>query len=98
MSASTHWKVERVLMLSMVPVLPAALFIQSPVIDHLMTSVVFLHGFWGMEGVLTDYLYKFAPWLKQLWYTISIIAFAGLVNFNYNDVGICKAVSMLWSL
>ncbi|KAK6177907.1 hypothetical protein SNE40_012777 [Patella caerulea] len=98
MSASTHWKVERILMIGMIPLMPAALFYQSPFIDHAICTAVFLHGYWGMDGVLTDYLEKFVPWVKPLWTVLSIIAFAGLVNFNYNDVGLCKAVQMLWSM
>lgn len=52
----------------------------------------------GMRGVLTDYLVKFVPWIQYLWYVISIVGFAGLINFNVNDVGFTKAVQMIWSL
>lgn len=46
MMASTHWKVERVVALGMVGIMPAALFIQGSTMDHLLTTFVFLHGFW----------------------------------------------------
>ncbi|XP_059149820.1 succinate dehydrogenase [ubiquinone] cytochrome b small subunit 2-like [Physella acuta] len=98
MMASTHWKVERFVALGMVGIMPAALFIQGSTMDHLLTTFVFLHGFWGIDGVLKDYLVKFVPWVGKLWYLLAIIGFAGLINFNFNDVGVCKAIQMLWSL
>lgn len=52
----------------------------------------------GIDGVLKDYLLKFVPWICKLWYLIAIVGFAGLVNFNFNDVGVCKAIQMIWSL
>ena len=40
------------------------------------------------------------PWLstlgKILPYVLSITAFACLMNFNYNDVGLVRAIGMLW--
>ncbi|KAK7465941.1 hypothetical protein BaRGS_00037479 [Batillaria attramentaria] len=98
MMASTHWKVERVVAVAMVGIMPACLFVQGPMMDHLLTTFVYLHGHWGMRGVLTDYLVKFVPWIQYLWYVISILGFAGLINFNFNDVGITKAIQMLWSI
>lgn len=98
MMASTHWKVERIVAVSMLGIMPAALFVQGPLMDHLFTTFVYLHGHWGMRGVLTDYLVKFVPWIQYLWYVISIVGFAGLINFNVNDVGFTKAVQMIWSL
>ncbi|CAL1538267.1 unnamed protein product [Lymnaea stagnalis] len=98
MMASTHWKVERFVAVSMIGIMPAALFIQGSTMDHLLTTFVYLHGFWGIDGVLKDYLVKFVPWVGKLWYLLAIIGFAGLVNFNFNDVGVCKAIQMLWSL
>lgn len=52
----------------------------------------------GMHGVLTDYMVKFVPWIHYLWYAISILGFAGLIHFNFNDVGVTKAIQMLWSI
>ena len=31
-------------------------------------------------------------------YLLSVLLLAGLLNFNYNDVGITKAMQLLWSL
>lgn len=44
--ASTHWKIERVLAVSMLGILPACLFVQGPVVDFLLSTSVLMHGFW----------------------------------------------------
>lgn len=46
MMASTHWKVERIVAVSMLGIMPAALFVQGPLMDHLFTTFVYLHGHW----------------------------------------------------
>ena len=51
-----------------------------------------------MDGVLKDYLVKFIPWIQKVWWAIAIVGFAGLVNFNFNDVGVTKAIQMFWAL
>lgn len=98
MMASTHWKIERVLAVSMLGVMPACLFVQGPIMDTLLSITVLLHGFWGVDGVLTDYLEKFVPWIHYPWYLLTIAGLAGLIYFNYNDVGVCEAIKMVWSL
>lgn len=52
----------------------------------------------GVDGVLTDYLEKFVPWIHYPWYLLTIAGLAGLIYFNYNDVGVCEAIKMVWSL
>lgn len=54
----------------------------------------------GLGQVITDYVHgdtsiKLA---NTGLYVLSAVTFAGLCYFNYHDVGICKAVAMLWSL
>lgn len=95
---STHWKIERVLAVSMLGIMPAALIYQGPVVDFVLTTTVFMHAFWAFDHVLSDYLQKFLPFIHVLWYAISILAFAGLMHFNYNDVGVTKAIAMLWKM
>ena len=46
--------------------------------------------------MLSDYVQKFIPFIHYVWYAVSILAFAGLMHFNYNDVGVTKAIAMLW--
>jgi len=98
MSASNHWKIERVVAVSLCGIMPLALFYQGGMMDHMLTTFVYLHGFWGIDGVLKDYLVKFIPWIQKVWWALAIVGFAGLLNFNYNDVGVCKAVKMIWAL
>lgn len=98
MTASTHWKVERAVSVALVGIMPAALFIQGGLMDHALTTFVYLHGFWGIDGVIKDYLVKFIPWIQKVWYLIAIFGFAGLINFNFNDIGVCKAIQMFWAL
>ena len=54
----------------------------------------------GLGQVLTDYVHgkNSAKYAKTAWLGISVLQFLGLCYFNYADVGICKAVAMLWHL
>ncbi|CAH1247373.1 SDHD [Branchiostoma lanceolatum] len=96
--ASSHWNAERVLVLGMLGIFPLAYFVHNPAIDYGVAAAVVLHGHWGFEQILTDYIHgPLLPRLSKLGlYTASVLAFAGLCFFNYNDVGITKAISMIW--
>lgn len=98
MMASTHWKIERILAVSMLGILPACLFVQGPVVDFALSMSVLMHGFWGVDGVCTDYIEKFFPPIHFIWYCVTIAAIASILYFNYNDVGVTKAISMIWKL
>jgi len=55
--------------------------------------------FRGFESIIEDYT---AQSLKKLafllLYGVSIGTFVGLMYLNINDVGICRAVQILWAL
>lgn len=53
----------------------------------------------GLGQVLTDYVHGEAKekMANAGLFLLSSLTFAGLCYFNYNDVGICKAVALLWS-
>uniref|UniRef100_A0A3Q4GFM8 Succinate dehydrogenase [ubiquinone] cytochrome b small subunit n=1 Tax=Neolamprologus brichardi TaxID=32507 RepID=A0A3Q4GFM8_NEOBR len=53
----------------------------------------------GLGQVLTDYVHGDAKikMANTALFLLSTITFTGLCYFNYNDVGICKAVALLWS-
>lgn len=53
----------------------------------------------GIDQVLTDYVHgdTKVKMAKAGLFLLSTVTFAGLCYFNYNDVGICKAVALLWS-
>ncbi|XP_053546297.1 succinate dehydrogenase [ubiquinone] cytochrome b small subunit, mitochondrial [Bombina bombina] len=99
-AASIHWTSERVLSVALLGLLPAAYLYPGPAIDYSLAAALTLHGHWGIGQVLTDYVHgdtkvKLA---NAGLYALSAVTFAGLCYFNHHDVGICKAVAMLWSL
>lgn len=53
----------------------------------------------GIGQVLTDYVHgdTKVKMANAGLFLLSTVTFAGLCYFNYNDVGICKAVALLWS-
>uniref|UniRef100_UPI001ED8165E succinate dehydrogenase [ubiquinone] cytochrome b small subunit B, mitochondrial n=1 Tax=Scatophagus argus TaxID=75038 RepID=UPI001ED8165E len=98
-AASLHWTAERVLSILLLAMGPVAYFNPSPVMDYSLAAALTLHGHWGIGQVLTDYVHgdtkiKIA---NAGLFLLSTVTFAGLCYFNYNDVGICKAIALLWS-
>ncbi|MBZ3890223.1 Succinate dehydrogenase [ubiquinone] cytochrome b small subunit, mitochondrial [Sciurus carolinensis] len=91
--------------------LSLALFLRTPVVRPALVSA-FLedrptpgwsgtqHIHLGLGQVVTDYIHGDASQkaAKAGLLALSALAFAGLCYFNYRDVGICKAVAMLWKL
>lgn len=98
MLASTHWKLERIVAISLLGIIPGALIAPGPVMDCLLSTTFLLHSHWGIDAVLQDYIAKFIPWIQKVWLVISIIAMSGLIHFNYNDIGISKAILLLWNI
>ncbi|TDH15229.1 hypothetical protein EPR50_G00029600 [Perca flavescens] len=98
-AASLHWTAERVLSVLLLAMGPAAYFNPCPVVDYSLAAALTLHGHWGIGQVLTDYVHgdtKMKIASAGL-FLLSTVTFAGLCYFNYNDVGICKAIALLWS-
>ncbi|XP_054649720.1 succinate dehydrogenase [ubiquinone] cytochrome b small subunit B, mitochondrial-like [Dunckerocampus dactyliophorus] len=98
-AASRHWTAERVLSILLLAMGPAAYFHPGPAIDYSLAAALTLHGHWGLGQVLTDYVHgdtKVKVAHAGL-FLLSTVTFAGLCYFNYNDVGICKAIALLWS-
>uniref|UniRef100_A0AAZ1XNY7 Succinate dehydrogenase [ubiquinone] cytochrome b small subunit n=1 Tax=Oreochromis aureus TaxID=47969 RepID=A0AAZ1XNY7_OREAU len=94
-AASLHWTAERMLSVLLLAMGPVAYFNPGPVIDYSLAAALTLHGHWGLGQVLTDYVHgdtkiKMA---NAALFLLSTITFTGLCYFNYNDVGICKAVA-----
>ncbi|KAG9482183.1 succinate dehydrogenase [ubiquinone] cytochrome b small subunit, mitochondrial [Eleutherodactylus coqui] len=99
-AASLHWTGERLVSVILLGLLPAAYMYPGGAMDYSLAAALTLHGHWGFGQVLTDYVHgdtkvKLA---NAGLLALSSLTFAGLCYFNYNDVGICKAVAMLWSL
>lgn len=98
-SASLHWTGERVLSAALLGLIPVAYCYPGPAVDYSLAAALTLHGHWGLGQVATDYVHgdlkeKMA---KAGIFVLSTVTFAGLCYFNYHDVGICKAVALLWS-
>ncbi|XP_063799265.1 succinate dehydrogenase [ubiquinone] cytochrome b small subunit, mitochondrial [Pseudophryne corroboree] len=99
-AASLHWTSERALSVVLLGLIPAAYMYPGGAMDYSLAAALTLHGHWGFGQVVTDYVHgdskvKLANFGLL---ALSSLTFAGLCYFNYNDVGICKAVAMLWSL
>uniref|UniRef100_A0A6P8PIE5 Succinate dehydrogenase [ubiquinone] cytochrome b small subunit n=1 Tax=Geotrypetes seraphini TaxID=260995 RepID=A0A6P8PIE5_GEOSA len=99
-AASLHWTSERVVSVVLLGLLPAAYYFPGPAADYSLAAALTLHGHWGLGQVLTDYVHgDLKVKLANVGlFGMSAVTFAGLCYFNYHDVGICKAVAMLWSL
>nr|XP_010309173.1 PREDICTED: succinate dehydrogenase [ubiquinone] cytochrome b small subunit, mitochondrial [Balearica regulorum gibbericeps] len=99
-AASLHWTGERAVSVLLLGLLPAAYLYPGPAMDYSLAAALTLHGHWGLGQVITDYVHGDIP-IKLAnagLYVLSAVTFTGLCYFNYYDVGICKAVAMLWSL
>ncbi|XP_038609917.1 succinate dehydrogenase [ubiquinone] cytochrome b small subunit, mitochondrial [Tachyglossus aculeatus] len=99
-AASLHWTSERAVSLLLLGLLPAAYLSPSPVMDYSLAAALTLHSHWGLGQVVTDYVHGDAlvKGANAGLLALSAATFAGLCYFNYHDVGICKAVALLWSL
>ncbi|XP_073674122.1 succinate dehydrogenase [ubiquinone] cytochrome b small subunit B, mitochondrial isoform X2 [Garra rufa] len=98
-AASLHWTGERIVSVALLGLAPIAYYCPGPAVDYSLAAVLTLHGHWGLGQVLTDYVHgDFKVKMANAGlFLMSTITFAGLCYFNYHDVGICKAVALLWS-
>lgn len=99
-AASLHWTSERVVSVLLLGLLPAGYFSPCSVVDYSLAAALSLHSHWGLGQVVTDYVHGDAlqKAVKAGLLGLSALTFAGLCYFNYHDVGICRAVAMLWKL
>jgi succinate dehydrogenase (ubiquinone) membrane anchor subunit len=98
--AETHWTAERLVSIALLAFVPASLLLETSAADYLLTATLVIHSHWGLQAILTDYVHgKTLPKIAHAGlYLISTLVFAGLCYFNYNDIGISKAVKKLWAL
>lgn len=65
----------------------------------LFVEAILFISFRGFESIIEDYVGQSLKKLAYpLLYCITLATFAGLMYLNYTDVGICKAVQIMWSL
>ncbi|XP_007100873.2 succinate dehydrogenase [ubiquinone] cytochrome b small subunit, mitochondrial-like [Physeter macrocephalus] len=99
-AAYLHWTGERVASVLLLGLIPAAYLNPCSVVDYSLAAALTLHSHWGIGQVVTDYVRGAAlqKAAKAGFLVLSAFTFAGLCYFKYHDVGICKAVAMLWKL
>lgn len=99
-AASLHWTSERVVSVLLLGLLPAGYLNPCSVVDYSLAAALSLHSYWGLGQVVIDYVHgNILPKVaKAGLLALSALTFAGLCYFNYHDVGICRAVAMLWKL
>lgn len=99
-AASLHWTSERVVSVLLLGLIPAGYLNPCSVVDYSLAAVLSLHSYWGLGQVVTDYVHgdTLQKATKAGLLAVSALTFAGLCYFNYHDVGICRAVAMLWKL
>ncbi|XP_003794789.1 succinate dehydrogenase [ubiquinone] cytochrome b small subunit, mitochondrial [Otolemur garnettii] len=99
-AASLHWTSERVVSVLLLGLLPAAYLNPCSAMDYSLAAALTLHSHWGLGQVVTDYVHGDTSQkaAKAGLLALSALTFAGLCYFNYHDVGICRAVAMLWKL
>lgn len=101
---SYHWLFERVVAVnSMVFLTGMLLWPESAhsIVDLGLTFALPLHGYQGVNAVITDYLprRKFPvayPLVKGSWILLTIATIYGLWEFNKEGPGICAMVKKLW--
>ena len=100
--ASSHWLNERYVSIALLALIPVGIVYPCAAVDWGLAVLIPFHNHWGMHNVLKDYSHHINPMLPKpaniTWLVLSFLQLAGLCYFNYNDVGICKAVSMLWDI
>ena len=98
-TTSDHWKVERVVTVAMLAIIPGSFVYDSALMNYLLAASMAIHAHWGMDAVLIDYCPRKAlPFANLVRYLMTAIAFGGLCYFNYNDMGLTKALKALWSM
>ncbi|CAK9300569.1 unnamed protein product [Gordionus sp. m RMFG-2023] len=104
---SLHWSIERYLVMALYGIFPASYFISHPCMDYLLASSIVLHGHWGMEVVMSDYVDRWDRYNRYNFFgkmanmsvlSVSATTLGLLFYFNYTDVGLIKAISLLWHL
>uniref|UniRef100_A0A023FQU8 Succinate dehydrogenase [ubiquinone] cytochrome b small subunit n=1 Tax=Amblyomma cajennense TaxID=34607 RepID=A0A023FQU8_AMBCJ len=98
------WKAERILAASMLAIVPGAFIFPNPVMDCLLAISATVHMHWGIETIVVDYVRPtlFGSVIPKIAvggvYALSIAALTGLLYFNFTDVGLAKAIQLLWTL
>ncbi|CAF0986577.1 unnamed protein product [Adineta ricciae] len=94
-----HWKIERVIAVAMLAMIPGSFVYDSVFMNYFLAASLAIHAHWGMDSVLIDYCPKKAlPLANVIRYVLTVLSFLGLCYFNYNDMGITRALKALWTI
>ncbi|EGD81536.1 hypothetical protein PTSG_02255 [Salpingoeca rosetta] len=95
-----HWKLERVVSVALVGLVPAAFVAPGPFVDYSLAVTMPLHTYMGMDCVFTDYVHgaMTKPLAKFLNAVVHVGALGGLLYFNAHDVGISEGLKTVWAL
>ncbi|XP_025162129.1 succinate dehydrogenase [ubiquinone] cytochrome b small subunit, mitochondrial isoform X2 [Harpegnathos saltator] len=109
-ASSTHgdhvrlWIVERLVSVSLLTLLPAALVFESKFVDGVLAIAVVMHSHWGLEAIIVDYVRpivfgtimpKVATLMLNL---LSIATLTGLLLLIYNGPGLTKVIKQMWAV
>ncbi|KAF5280432.1 hypothetical protein FQR65_LT03241 [Abscondita terminalis] len=98
------WKFERILSAGLLALLPACIAYPSEILDNLTAVAIVAHFHWGLVAIVQDYLRPVVvgkiipPIALALAYMVTVTTLAGLLFFNYTDIGIGEFVRQVWRI
>ncbi|XP_044729997.1 succinate dehydrogenase [ubiquinone] cytochrome b small subunit, mitochondrial [Chrysoperla carnea] len=107
MSAMDHsklWTIERLLAVGLLVTLPIAIAVPNPVLDTIAAISIVMHQYWGLEAICNDYVrpivvgHTIPKVTHFLLIALTLATLGGLFYFNYNDMGLGRAIRRIWSL
>ncbi|XP_055336663.1 putative succinate dehydrogenase [ubiquinone] cytochrome b small subunit, mitochondrial, partial [Paramacrobiotus metropolitanus] len=99
---ATHWTIERVVSVAMLPVLPVAFLTDNIVSNYILILLTAAHVHWGLEAIVIDYMRPRvvgqAGYYGSLGfvYILSFATLAGLLYLNYTQMPVTQAVKKVW--
>ncbi|KTW30328.1 hypothetical protein T552_00801 [Pneumocystis carinii B80] len=100
---SYHWTFERFISLTLVPLVLAPFVGSSttPIFDAILSLGLVVHSYIGFDACITDYFPKreygsFSTFMRWVLRGATGLVFAGLYEFETNDVGITEGIKRIW--
>ncbi|KAL6264946.1 hypothetical protein P5V15_005042 [Pogonomyrmex californicus] len=106
-SAQGHarmWLLERIVSISFLPLIPAALLLENKFIETLLAIAIVIHMHWGLEAIILDYarpivVGKLVPKVAFIMLNVlSAATLAGLFVLIYNDPGLARIIKESWAI
>ncbi|KAG5513994.1 hypothetical protein PMAC_000616 [Pneumocystis sp. 'macacae'] len=103
MHGSYHWTFERLISISLVPLVMAPFVGSSTnlIFDAGLSLALIVHSHIGFDTCITDYFPKreygsFSTFMRWLLRGATSLVFVGLYEFETNDVGITEGIKRIW--